>query len=151
MRAVVASQVIDGYRPGQTLLLYGPDSSGALDTAQADAAGRVPVLRDSDEHGFGEESFGATPFAGAAAGKGFGLERFAEEPFCQTYGRTVLYGRAQEFGVYQHAARVRGKNGELSSIGTAAGVLVNAAPSRPLRSAINVAAGVVSVTITDAA
>ena len=151
MRSVIADIASSAYRPGDAALLFGPNADGTLNSTTPEAFGTATVMPFEVEAGFGEEAFGLAAFAAAREYGGFGLERFGLDPFAQPTPRARMISRPQEFGVFQHAVQIQSKGGILSTLGTAAGVLVNSGPSKPVRTEIAVASSIVTLTITDPA
>lgn len=151
MRSVIADIASSAYRPGDAALLFGPNADGTLNSTTPEAFGTATVMPFEVEAGWCEEAWCVTPWMAAREQGGWMLDRWCVDPWCQPTPRARMISRPQEFGLFQHAVQIQSKGGILSTLGTAAGVLVNSGPSKPVRTEIAVASSIVTLTITDPA
>lgn len=136
-----------GYRVGDRVRVFGPDASGALDTAAAIANGAGPVSAvRGPEAMAGEGTCGADPplvwseYAGAFAGPAWAGPAFVEPRAVSALGGECEHG-AQAFGA--DAVDAVGQASASLATGT---VLVVAAPVRPEGASVSTDGGTVTIT-----
>lgn len=151
MRSIVADIPTANYAPGDAARLYGPNADGTLNSSAPETFGAAAVMPFVHVSGWCEDAWGMSAWCGGVEQGGWCGERWAMDAWCQPPARSRMIGRPLEFGCYQHAVQVQTRRGTLSLIGSAAGVLINSGPSKPVRTAVAVALGVVTMTVTESA
>ena len=136
-----------GYRVGDRVRVFGPDASGALDTAAAIANGAAPVSATRRPESVAgemtcgaETAFGRVEYAGAFRAPAFVGPAFLEPRAVSTLGSECEHG-AQAFG----AEAIDGVGQASASMATGT-VLVKAAPVRPEGASVSTAGGTVTIT-----
>ncbi len=140
-----------GLYEGLSQLLYGPDSDGALDATEPVQTGKRAFQAEKNlRMRWLEHSILLGPWLGVSEPKsGFLGSGWLESAWTEEPEQMVLVGEEHEHGVFEYAARIEDELNNLGTMGATASVLVRSSPGRYVDSSLSVAAGVVTMTITE--